>query len=71
MTDVTLLQCGIVEEVWDTVKISYLDVSDSSQVYELMKKSFQSRQGGRPFAEYYKLNSIFMELDYRGPNDMT
>ena len=44
---------------------------NSSQVYELMKKYFQSHQGGRPFVEYYnELNSIFMELDYRRPNDM-
>ena len=55
----------------DVVKRSYLDVSYSSQVHELMKKSFQSRQGGCPLVEYYnELNSIFMELDYRRPNDM-
>ena len=66
------VQCGTAKEVWDAVKRSYLDISDSSQVYELMKKSFQLRQGGRPLAEYYnELNSIFMELDYRRPNDMT
>ena len=36
-----------------------------------MKKSFQSRQGGCPLSEYYnELNSIFLELDYRRPNDM-
>ena len=59
------VQCGTTEEVWDAVKRCYLDVSNSSQVYELMKKSFQSRQGGHPLEEYYnELNSIFMELDY-------
>ena len=43
-----------------------------SPVYEQMKKSFQSRQGGCPLVEYYnELNSIFMELHYRRPNDMT
>ena len=43
-----------------------------SPVYERMKKSFQSRQGGCPLVEYYnELNSIFMELHYRRPNDMT
>ena len=58
-------------EVWDAIKRSYPNVSDSSQVYELMKKSFQSCQGGRPLSEYYnELNSIFLELDYRRPNDM-
>ena len=58
------VQRGTTKEVWDVVKMSYLDVLDSSQVYELMKKSFQSYQGGRPFSEYYnELNSIFLELD--------
>ena len=42
--------CGMAKVVWDAVKRSYLDVLDSSQVYELMKKSFQSRQGGRPLS---------------------
>ena len=65
------VQCGTTTKVWDAVKRSYLDVSDSSQVYELMKKSFQSRQGSRPLSEYYnELNSIFLELDYRRPNYM-
>ena len=65
------VQCGTAKKVWDVVKRSYLDVSDSSQVYELMKKSFQSRQGGHPLSEYYnELNSIFLELDYRRLNDM-
>ena len=53
------------KKVWDAVNRSYLDVFDSSQVYELMKKSFESRQGGCLLAEYYnELNSIFMEFDY-------
>ena len=65
------VQCGMAKEVWDVVKMSYLDVLDSSQVYELMKKSFQSRQGGCPLSEYYnELNSIFLELDYHRPSDM-
>ena len=65
------VQRGKAKEVWNAVKRSYLDVSDFSQVYELMKKSFQSRQGGRPLSDYYnELNSIFLELDYRRPNDM-
>ena len=47
------VQRGMTKEVWDAVKRSYLDVSNSSQVYELMKKSFQSCQGGCPLAEWY------------------
>ena len=65
------VQCGTAKEVWDAVKMSYLAVSNFSQVNELMKKSFQSRQGGRPLSKYYnELNSIFLELDYCRPNDM-
>ena len=65
------VQCETAKEVWDVVKRSYLDVSNSSQVYEIMKKSFQSRQGGCPLSEYYnELNSVFLELDYGRPNDM-
>ena len=64
------VQLGTTKEVWDVVKMSYLDVSDSSQVYEPMKKSFQSHQGGHPFSENYnELNSIFLELDYCRLND--
>lgn len=56
------------KEVWHAVKRIYLDVSDSTQVYDLIKKSFQSSQGGRPISEYYNgLNSLFLELDYRRP----
>ena len=59
------VQCGTTKEVWDAVNRSYLDFFDSSQVYELIKKSFQSHQGGRALTEYYnELNSIFMEFDY-------
>ncbi|KAK0591880.1 hypothetical protein LWI29_009658 [Acer saccharum] len=62
---------GTAKEVWDAIKRSYLDASDSSQVYELMKKTFQLRQDGQPLIEYYnELNSIFIELDYRRPNDI-
>eukprot|EP00257_Ricinus_communis_P028438 XP_025015852.1 uncharacterized protein LOC112537423 isoform X1 [Ricinus communis] len=39
------VQCETSKEVWDAAKRSYLDISDSSQVYELMKRSFQLRQG--------------------------
>ena len=60
-----LVQCGTAKEVWDAIKRSYLYVFDSSQVYELMKKSFQSRQGGRPFAEY-KLNQYSWSLIIEG-----
>ena len=58
--------------MWDAVKKRYLDVSNFSQVYELIKKSFQSRQDGYPLAKYYnELNLIFMKLDNQRTNDMT
>ena len=65
------VQSGMTKEVWNVVKRSYLDVSNSSQVYELMRKSYQSRQGGHPLSKYYnELHSIFLELEYHRPNDM-
>lgn len=74
MTDALVahfVQFDTAKDVWDAVKRSYLDVSDSSQVYELMKKSFQLRQEGRPLVTYYtEMNSIFLELDHRRPNSM-
>lgn len=37
-----------------------------------MKRSFQFRQGGQSLAKYYnEINSIFIELNYLIPNDMS
>lgn len=48
--------------------MSYLDVFNSSQVYELVKKLFQLHKD----AEYYnELNFMFIELDHRRRHDMT
>lgn len=46
------IQCKIVKKDWDAIKKSYLDVSNYSQVYELMEKSFQRHQNGLPLIEY-------------------
>lgn len=36
-----------------------------------MKKSLQMHQDGRPLTIYFtELNSTFMELDFRRPNDL-
>lgn len=65
------VQCGTAKDVWDAIRKSYLDISNSSQLYEQMKKSFQPRQSGQPLVEYYnELNSIFMKLDYQSSNDI-
>ena len=48
--------------------MSYLDVFDSSQVHELIKRSFQSRHGSCLLVEYYnEINLIFMSLITEDP----
>ncbi|KAI5355759.1 hypothetical protein L3X38_008654 [Prunus dulcis] len=65
------IQCQTAKGVWDTVKKACCDASDSSQVYELMKKSVQLRQNGWPLSTYFtEMNSLFMELDNHRPNDL-
>lgn len=45
------VQCDTAKDVWDVVRKIYLDVSDSLQVYKLIKRPSQLRQGGRPLIE--------------------
>lgn len=50
---------------------SYLNVFDSSHVYELIKRSFQLCQDDRSLVEYHnELNSIFMKFHYHGANNV-
>lgn len=63
------IQCQTAKDVWDTVK-AYHDASDSSLVYELIKRYVQLRQNGWPLSTYFTgMNSLFMELDHRRLND--
>ena len=63
------VQCAMAKDVRDAVKRSYLDASNSSQVYKLTKKTFHLLQGGRHLTKYHnELNYTFMKLDYRMPS---
>ena len=53
-------------EIWDTVSKTFYDGSDETQLFELNRKSFTTRQNGRSLPTYYnKLVKIFQEIDAR------
>ena len=52
------------KEIWDAVSKTFYDESDETQLFELNRKSFTTRQNGRPLPTYYnKLIGIFQEID--------
>ena len=54
------------KEIWDTVSKTLYDGSDETQLFELNRKSFTTRQNGRPLPAYYnELIGIFQEIDAR------
>lgn len=53
-------------EIWEAVSQTFYDGSDETQLFELNRRSFNTRQTGRPLATYYnELISIFQEIDAR------
>ena len=53
-------------EIWDAVSKTFYDGSDETQLFELKRKSFTTRQSGRPLPTYYnELIGIFQEIDVR------
>ena len=54
------------KEVWDSLKAMYTDTSDETQIFELHRKCFSTKQTGRSLATYYdELEAIFQEIDQR------
>ena len=52
------------KEIWDAVSKTFYDGSDETQLFELNRKSFTTRQNGRPLPTYYnELVGIFQEID--------
>ena len=48
------------KEIWDAVSKTFYDGSDETQLFELNRKSFTTRQIGRPLPAYYnELIGIF------------
>ena len=54
------------KEIWDAVAKTFYDGTDETQLFELNRRSFSTRQNGRPLAAYYnELIGIFQEIDTR------
>ncbi|CAH9107930.1 unnamed protein product [Cuscuta europaea] len=52
------------KEVWDSIKETYSDLENSSQIFELKTKLWQSKQGNRDIISYYnEMVSLWQELD--------
>lgn len=53
-------------EIWDAVSKMFYDGSDETQLFELNRKTFITRQNGRPLPTCYnELVSLFQEIDTR------
>ncbi|KAJ9552232.1 hypothetical protein OSB04_016277 [Centaurea solstitialis] len=54
------------KEIWEAVAKTFYDGSDETQLFELNRRSFTTRQNGRSLPTYYnELVSIFQEIDTR------
>lgn len=54
------------KEIWEAVAKTFYDGFDETQLFELNRRSFTTRQNGRPLPTYYsELVSIFQEIDTR------
>ncbi|KAJ9535839.1 hypothetical protein OSB04_un001011 [Centaurea solstitialis] len=54
------------KEIWEAVAKTFYDGTDETQLFELNRRSFTTRQNGRPLPTYYnELVSIFQEIDTR------
>ena len=52
------------KEVWDSIKETYSDLENSSQIFELKTMLWQSKQGDRDVtAHYNEMVSLWQELD--------
>ncbi|XP_073064013.1 uncharacterized protein [Primulina eburnea] len=52
------------QEVWDSVHETYFDLENSSQIFELKTRLWQSKQGNRDVTSYYnEMVAWWQELD--------
>ncbi|KAJ8754508.1 hypothetical protein K2173_005669 [Erythroxylum novogranatense] len=55
-----------VKKIWDAISKTFYDGSDETCLFKLNKRSFSTKQNGRPLSTYYnELVSIFQEIDHR------
>ena len=62
--------------VWDSIRQTYSDLENSSQIFELKSKLWKSKQGDREITVYYnEMVALWQELDqcyddeWENPND--
>ncbi|KAJ9539522.1 hypothetical protein OSB04_032255 [Centaurea solstitialis] len=54
------------KEIWEAVSKTFYDGTDETQLFELNRRSFTTRQNGKTLPAYYnELVSIFQEIDSR------
>ena len=52
------------KEVWDSIRETYFDLENSSQIFELKTKLWQFKQGGQEVTIYYnEMVTLWQELD--------
>ncbi|XP_073261290.1 uncharacterized protein [Populus alba] len=57
--------------VWDAIATTYVDGSDTSQVYDLRRRVTRLKQAGDSLEKFYnKLQGLWREIDFRRPNPM-
>ncbi|KAL9420128.1 hypothetical protein AB3S75_037830 [Citrus x aurantiifolia] len=60
----TYLFLPTAKDVWDAVRETYSDLKNSSQIFELKTRLWQTRQGDRAVSEYYnEMKALWQELD--------
>lgn len=66
------------KDVWDAVRDCYSDLENSSQIYDLKTRLWQSKQGDRDVTTYYNIMvTLWQELDqcyeddWKDPSDAT
>ena len=52
------------KDIWESVRETYSDLGNSSQIFELKNQIWLSRQGGRPLTVYFnEMLTLWQELD--------
>ena len=60
----TCLFLPTAKDVWESVKETYCDVENSSQIFDLKTKLWQTKQGAREATDYFnEMLALWQELD--------
>lgn len=59
------------KEVWDSIKLTFFDGNDNTQIYDLEVKVYGLKQTGTLEDYFYTLQGLWKEIEFRKPNPMT